>query len=350
MIDPKKSYVRWLIRFLFLSIGFAVTIAGINYLIDPVWATGGNKLGDVNYAFNERVSKLYLFESEWMDKSRQPEVLILGSSKSTLLDQNLINGGNCFNFSFSGGRVEEFIELSEYLKRRGVCPKVVMVELSRFNFEEFPYAGSQFPDFVSNSDAPPLVIWQYLNTGNLEFSIKTLLGLRNFPRHYNSDFVVEVDSNAPRYHPATFRLEPPAMDASRAELFRELRLQFPESRFVGYVPPLSAWRVTSAMRSEGDMFFSPLLSVREQFSVVVDYTVPSDWSEAIENTYDGIHYFPVIMDQVAQRLDYICRTEHDLDPERLAPGLIVEIEGGDYVETFERRVLEFQRKTGYGLD
>ena len=84
----------------------------INVLFDPLWYFGGNKLQDHNYAFNERLSKLNIL------KKGNYNCLIFSSSRITFLKPSQLTNANCFNMSFSGRTIDEFIDFTKLIKSR----------------------------------------------------------------------------------------------------------------------------------------------------------------------------------------------------------------------------------------
>ncbi len=341
---------RWTLVFAVFSVVFSSVIMLINYAIDPVWATGGNKVGEVNFAFNERRSKFFLFESTWISQQREPKVLILGSSKSIPLNHELIAEGNCFNFAFGAGIIEEYLELGRYLQKREITPQVFIVELSRFNFEPQPLARSKFPDFVAAGEPPSGLFWEYLNWDNLGYSIRTLTRRGYLPRPYNERFVVQPYPSTPPYKPSKYRLRGPRIELKRILLFKELKSIFPDSRFIGYVPPLSSWRVVRAYRSQKEMYFKPLIELEHDFGPIIDYSIPSELTSQLANTHDGIHYQIQLMDIVAQELSRLTESETSRPDTKRLFGVVVDSGGDNYQKIFKESVDRFQDSTRYGLE
>ena len=104
----------------------------INIVTDPLWYFEGNSIKNKNFAFNERLSKTNRFL-----KSRHDyDSLIFGSSRTTVLNETLIENYRCFNYSFSGGRIEEFSAFASYIKDTGFTPRLIIIGVDDFNFEK----------------------------------------------------------------------------------------------------------------------------------------------------------------------------------------------------------------------
>src|SRR5438132_6171269 len=96
-----RTYIGWLLASAFLIVAACFTV---NCLIDPLWYLRGNVLIEINYPFNERLSKLIHF----LPKMQDYDCIIFGSSRATLLPEETIKGYRCFNMAFSDGQASEY--------------------------------------------------------------------------------------------------------------------------------------------------------------------------------------------------------------------------------------------------
>ena len=105
-------------------IAAALTIIfAVNSAVDPLWFHGGNRLFPENYSFNERHAKT----NHFMRDPKAYDCIVFGSSRLTLFDEREIDGFNCFNFSISDGRPDEFVNFAEYVSRFGNNINLVIV-------------------------------------------------------------------------------------------------------------------------------------------------------------------------------------------------------------------------------
>lgn len=100
---PKFSFGLYgLITFLMLG-----SVAGINWLIDPLWYRHGNLLTGKNFTFNERITKTNLF---FRTKDQEKyDCIILGSSRVIALRSSNFTTNNCFNYALKGGEIPDFV-------------------------------------------------------------------------------------------------------------------------------------------------------------------------------------------------------------------------------------------------
>lgn len=292
---------------LYLVLVFTVTLAftggvlAVNAAVDPLWYWRGNIVTGENYAFNERFAKLNRF----LRTSDRYDCLILGSSRVTLLDQTRITDYTCANLSFSAGVIPEFVATARYVKAQGFSPKLVIVGADAFNF--WRRMRSKLPAFVKRGEPPPGWTRTYLAANAFNFSRRTLSGDSPFARSYDENFVGKINEDAPTYTPpARDKMAARAwkFEASRRKMFFELREVFPEARYVGYVPPISAWRTVEELYLTDylDLYLRTMTTIAERFDAMYDFSAPSEFTMRPENTYDGGHYSAVVNTAVADVL------------------------------------------------
>ena len=254
-------------------------------------------ISGVNYQYNERHSKAYLF-------LKQPEAydcLIFGSSTGSLINEKKIAGHRCFNFSFSHGNAKEFVTYARFVKRYLDAVRLVVISVD-------PYAlidrepDDQSPDFVVRPDAkPPSMLNAYLALETLRFSLEGLTGERPTGIYYRSDFTAAIHPNSPKFEPETrltrnflryFQHDQTVQFTDRNfGYFRDLRRQFPDAKFVGVAPPVTAHYIGFLRLSDN---LGDLLKLKHRLSRLFDrfydFSLPSHVTKNPNNTYDGAHF------------------------------------------------------------
>src|SRR5258708_18402412 len=102
----------------------------VNCLVDPLWYLRGNVLTEINYPFNERLSKI----NQFLPKMQDYDCIIFGSSRATLLPEEKVKGYHCFNMAFSDGQASEYQLYAKYLHQRGFAPRLMIVDVKREEF------------------------------------------------------------------------------------------------------------------------------------------------------------------------------------------------------------------------
>src|SRR4051812_1404186 len=101
-ISAPALFIVNVLSFTFL---FLTVVMVVNLLVDPLWYFSGNQVTGKNLFFNEREAKV----NQYLKVSDQFDCILLGASSATTLNVADIDKLKCFNFSFSGGTLEEFL-------------------------------------------------------------------------------------------------------------------------------------------------------------------------------------------------------------------------------------------------
>ncbi len=279
------------------------SVGAINLAIDPLWYFNGNKLTNVNRRFNERLTKTNLFLHT--DKYKY-DCLIFGSSRLTLLNSKSLKKNVCFNYSFSSGKPEEFAKYATYAKEKGVNPKKVYVGIDAFNFNLDHSRALKHK--VEVTEPKPVYQSYLLSLDTLEFSLKTITGIGQLSegRFYDQGFQGRVSNKVPQYKPKfSDKRSKRKCDFSHVSYYKQIRQIFPNAEIIGYVPPISAWKVFNDNYARGllDCQLEGIYQVAKSYDIAYDFSYPSNLTTRTDNTYDGSHYYPNVHDQIAKVLE-----------------------------------------------
>ncbi|MFL5355460.1 hypothetical protein [Archangium sp.] len=290
---------RYLKHWVVATVALVLGALALNLLVDPLWYGRGNRLTGRNYEFNERVSKANLF---LQDPARY-DCLILGSSTSTIVHPSLLAPHRCFNLAFSAGVVGELVPYARWLRAHGAKPSLVIVGTDYVNFDARVDDQVDVPDFVAHGEAPPPLWKSYLSLDALLWSVLAVLDQSPYPKFYDERFEVVVRPDAGTFDPEGLRLSRRTLEPARVARYRELHDVFPEARFVGWMPPLSAWHLAELERT-GTLpnYLRSLHALTSVFDEVYDFALPSDVTASTGNTYDGRHYGNEVNARLTRRL------------------------------------------------
>lgn len=294
-----KAYLNTYFKVLITII---LAIGLLNYLVDPLWYHTGNRLTEINPPWNERVAKTNLY----FQQPQQYDCLIFGTSRATLLHTEAFKRHQCFNYSFSGGKIEEIISYADYLKQKGANPAIVYVEVEPFKLNE-----TSDDSYLTAKDIQPTPLYQsyFFSMNTLVLSLKTVFGLYNYSRLYNQNFQITLSEDTPEYKPELLQPEASSdrdkCQLERVKSYQALQQKFPQAQFVGFVAPISAWRVFNTMYAEGllNCQLTGTHQIASLFNHFYDFAIPSPVTTRTDNTYDGNHYYPQVFQQIAQVLE-----------------------------------------------
>src|SRR5712691_6670816 len=187
-----RIFIAWLVATTGLIVVACFTV---NSLVDPLWYLSGNILTNINYSFNERLSKL----NRLLPHLRDYDCVIFGTSRATLLPEDKADGYRCFNLAFSDGQASEYLLYADYLRQRDFAPRLMLVDVRR---DELLGAtpAADVPDFVESGEAPPSFLAAYLSLDALNFSIRTLRGDAPHHRYYDADFHARLEIRSKRHY------------------------------------------------------------------------------------------------------------------------------------------------------
>lgn len=277
-----------------------LTVFCINLFFDPLWYRSGNQFEGLNYMFDERLSKTNQYIKR--RSSQQYNCIIFGSSRTTLLNESLLRDPyRCFNFSFSGGRIQEFIAYAKWLKNRGVNPEYVIVGIDDFNFVQSS-KELNIPDFIKQNSDPPNIFYSYFSLDAFDMSFRLFFHEGSDPRIYDQNFLGTVVKNPPKYRP-TLRTNKQTLRKEAVKDYQDFQAVFPHSIFIGYIPPVSSWVTASKSQKELEFFLQSAFTISSFFDEMYDFSIPSDVTSNPENTFDGSHYFSFIQRKITQSLN-----------------------------------------------
>ena len=285
----RRGHRLVLIRYLSAMILTAGAITGsalaVNFTVDPLHYFGGNAALAHATRFDERRQKLYHLLAE---RDRY-DCLIFGSSRTILLPTHLLEEHKCFNLAFSAGRIGEFVYYAKYLSDRGFRPALVITGVDDFNFETV--GGWNVPPFVKKGEEPPSPFKVYASIDGLQRSWEAHRARTPDDWVCTIDFDCRLPHSFKTYRPDHRDRSAGPFKPEVSELYGQLRAYFPDARFVGYVPPISAWRVED-MEREGELrsYLTGLKKASQHFDRFVDFSVVTRMTADPRNTPDGSHY------------------------------------------------------------
>jgi len=293
-VSAGARYLLWYAAF---TVSGALLLALLVCLVDPLWYWGGNKFGGPNYAFNERLSK----SIDLGAREKLPSCLVLGSSLATMLRPSHLPIEDCYNFAFSDGRIEDFLEFGRYHEGVGIRPAKIIVGV---DFDFRPKRDAIVPQFVTRGGPPPTALQSYLSHGSVLFSLRTVAGLSPMPRYYDHALEIALLEDRPTYVPPACR-KPPARPVPPARTLRygELLAYYAGAESIGVVLPVSAWVFARQLpsRREIGQYAETMKEVSRDFDRFFDFSVPSHTTRNSALTYDGVHYLADVNENLLRR-------------------------------------------------
>jgi len=288
--EHNTTYKRYILATGFGVLLLCLLVLSINSVVDPLWMWKGNQIHtDRNFIFNERLSKLNLF----LKNASNYDCILFGTSRATTLPADQIQGARCFNMSFSGGSLPEFVAYAKYLKQRGFSPKKVILAIDSFVLRH-ENLGTNLPACIENQENPDGLLKSYLSLDTLGFTLRTLVDSSPLLRVYDNTFNVYIRDDASKYVPRLVSPNNPKQDhydKKALELVKQLFLVFPEAQRLAYVPPVSIWAMQRIRKADNKQdSIKMIYAVSQIAGELYDFSLPSKLTSRTDNTFDGSHY------------------------------------------------------------
>ncbi|OHD63297.1 MAG: hypothetical protein A2176_00215 [Spirochaetes bacterium RBG_13_51_14] len=180
----KNRHKNWNIAILLASLVIPLLVIGINYFMDPLWCFAiSHKYNQFQDPFNERIQKTNYLTF----RDRKYHAVLIGTSRSTCINQYSFKGISVFNYSCNGLTLPEYAEYLKYAKKRsGNAIRHIFIGLDfRQTMGKFKVRPSIKPvDNVESTD-PNLIISR---ANSPLYRLKSLLSvdtLKYSLRNYN---------------------------------------------------------------------------------------------------------------------------------------------------------------------
>jgi len=289
-----QSPIKYLLIVTISTVVFLAPFFFFNLYFDPLWYVSGNQHENINYPFNERLSRTNQFLRTYENK--QLNCVMFGSSRATLFNEDFLDKKyKCFNYAFSGGVAAEYIEFLTWIKNRGIIPKYIIVAIDDRNFVKREIS---VPDYIYKDGMPPNIFTTYLSLDALFMSIKLLNHKKIMPRMYNEKFMGIVE-DPPEYKPKLKDKKKTKLNHEIIEQYKLLLNIFPESVYIAYVSPISPWRLKNKIEYERSFYLNSVYTISQYFNSLYDFSIPGNITGNPDNSYDDNHYLPFIYKKIA---------------------------------------------------
>ena len=309
-------YLTVLLGLLLLGAG---GVAGFNAAMDPLWFfTHAHPLNRVQPGFDERAQK-----TNWLQaRPGQFNAVMLGSSRSTYIDQNDLAPLHLFNYSVNAMWPQEYRQyLDHFAAVNGRAPDLVIMGVDFFGSQK-NFAGTwRSPEvYLRRVDDPRYMVGSLLSLSLLERSLRVAVASvrltksirqsdyydRNNVRHFRT--VIEprqrqaaVLSNLLGFRDEFYRNY--SYNEELPQIWADLRRAYPHTRFVVFTTPetglLFALLVREGRLPSYERWLGDLVSA---FDEVWDFMGPNSVTTDLANYRDAQHFHPRIGTLVANRL------------------------------------------------
>lgn len=291
----------------------------INFTTDPLWLFNhSNKYNDIQQGFNERQQKV----NHLTFSNKKYDALLLGSSRSTYINQHRFKDLKVYNHSVSSMYVEEYMDYIEYAKKRNGEPfEYIFLGLDFFAANQFrAKSKNEQPEFYINQANSYLYRLKTLASfDTLELSVPVVKSsLQDKPvfvdhRYYNRENVANpfpvtdelrkkrIESNVVEF----FKMdEPYKYDPTIKKMLNDIIEANPDTKFIVYTTPVTASRLMIQLENEDYMlgYKKWLTDIVESFGEVYHFMRINEGTLKLENFSDSHHFIPSFGDQIVNEI------------------------------------------------
>lgn len=308
------QYKRWFYLTLLIILIPLLSCGAFNYYIDPLWNFNhANQYNLIQMPFNERQQKTNYITFHEFDY----DTLILGSSRTTYIDQNDFKGHKAYNYAVSNMLMDEYYDYIEYAKKmRGQDFEYIIIGL------DFMATNKNIP---REFEAPSFYI---NNTNQFGYRYSTLISLDTLKyslQNYRAsskgapvNFAYDRN-NVKTLLPVSEEERPTKLQAT-VDTYREriysnyeyadvkailskVKASNPNTKFIIFTTPVNHNLYNLMVEMDLYTYYQQLLTdVVEVFGQVYDFNYPNAVTTDDRYYYDASHFYPEVGTWIAGKI------------------------------------------------
>ncbi|WP_394238809.1 hypothetical protein [Niallia oryzisoli] len=300
------KYKKWSIRTLLLAILPLLLVVAVNYYIDPLWLTNhSSKYNQRQMVIDERQQKTNFITFNDFDY----DTLIIGSSRTTHINQEDFIGHKAYNYSVSAMRVWEYNDYIEYAKKvKGGDFDTIVMELYYDSFEKNLLDNSEDPlHYIDQANSPFYRIKSLLSYDTLKYSFqnytastkKEFIETRMYNRKNTAEakrFTNEEALAAKTSFQNTFTDTPTNYDENYLQTLETLKKNNPNTKFIIFTNPTSDYTLKGNVRDKETFadYERWLTEITYVFDNVYNFAYLNSITTDPNNYYDPYHFYPEV--------------------------------------------------------
>jgi hypothetical protein len=294
-----------------------LTSASFIYFMDPMWTFGhAHKYNDVQTVIDERQQKTNAIHYQPFDY----DTLLLGSSRSTYINQNDFTGMKVFNFAVSNMSIREYNSFIEFAKKeRGKEFDRIIIGLDFFKTSiDQSNAPRSLNQYVKKINEPfyrykNLLSWDLLKYSYENFKMSKankVLEERNYngknvafarvidPEKTKKQTEAKIKKFRTVFYGKTYRYNP-----EYKNILMELKNNNPNTEFIVFTTPISTPLFEALVQENRlDDYERWLKDIVSVFGGVYNFMYPNSVTNDISNYFDGHHFYPPVGTLIAKSI------------------------------------------------
>lgn len=315
-----KKWIKILLILCVLGVGF---VAGINYLVDPLWTfSHSNKFNAKQQGFDERQQKTNYIYNKKFDNY---DGILLGSSRTTFFNQNDFVNMNIYNYASSSMYPYEYKEYIDFSKKINGSELKYIIIGSDFYGTKIPKdIKFENPEFYINNTTSFMYKYKMiLSLDALKNSMKNIknsfFGINLFYDRNNIKYQTKV-SESERLDRYTKNLRRHTDDLSGPKyiyndeyvnILKQIKAENPNSKFIIFTSAVTSDLLVSIIKNgkRMDEYERWLKELIEVFGEVNHFMTINTITKNLENYPDDDHAYPEIVKLIANKISRVENTK-----------------------------------------
>ncbi|MBT2661583.1 hypothetical protein [Bacillus sp. ISL-45] len=310
------TYRVWAIRLVVTLVLLVAGIGGFNYWMDPMWMYGGaHEFNDVQDTINERQQKTNRIKFQPFSV----DTLLIGSSRSTYIDQHEFEGMDVYNYSVANMSVKEYESYIAFAKENSKKEiKTVIIGLDFFKsslaeskapLSIYPYAKTLDEPFVRWKNIISYDLTRY-SFYNFKASIKDEpVFVRTYDRQNvastirlsKEDADEELQKKVEKF--TTTFYGDYEYNPNYKKILQNIKDKNPDTKFIVFTTPISEPLFQALIDSGAYPHYERWLSeVTAVFGSVYNFMDINTVTKDTSNYFDGHHFYPEVGTMIARRI------------------------------------------------
>lgn len=307
---------RWINLFIIFSFLVMLLTISINYIIDPLWTfSHSNKFNNVQDGFDERQQKSNFIFNNGL---KNFDGILLGSSRTTFINQNSFKNMRIYNYSFNAMKPNEYKDYINFAKKcKGKDFKYIIIGLDFFGTNLLSEVKIKEPNYYISK------------TQNLFYKYKMLLSFSTLKKSLKNirnslfDEKLFYDRNNVKYQSVVSENErikkfsmnmisqPSNFDDSKyiynneyINILKELKNENPNTKFIIFTSAITSDLLISILEDKKRIneYERWLKETLEVFGQINHFMTINSITKNLNNYPDADHAYPNIVSLIAQKI------------------------------------------------
>ncbi|MGD6788672.1 hypothetical protein ACQCT3_02210 [Sutcliffiella horikoshii] len=291
-------------------------VGGVNYYVDPLWNfSHENSFNDSQEHFNERQQKTNMITFRDFDY----DALLIGSSRSTYINQNEFGKLKTFNYSVSSMSMQEYNDFIEYAKKQNKKEfEYIFIGLDFFATDKTRKNIENPMSYINNTNEFAYRIKSLLSIDLFKQSLENARSSRDEKQHFLRSYDRNNVASAKVFKQETVEKEIKATvenykknvygkgykyNEDVPKILLELKKNNPDTKFVIYTTPVTS-DLFAGLHEVGRLedYNRWLTDIVDVFGSVHNFMYVNSITQDTTNYYDGHHAYPEIGTMIAHKI------------------------------------------------